>query len=347
MSRGLARACTWGWPLVAPCIVVSLIVLVTEMAQDDELTRIVTRMLINLVLVVALYIFIGNSGVVSFGHASFMAIGAYTTALLTIPVQQKAFVLPHLPGFLADAELSLLPAAIIGGLVAAAIAVVVGLPIMRLNGLAAGIATFSFLIVVHVVLINWDAVTRGTGSMTGVPIDLTPAKALVAALAAMAGGYLYQRSKLGRRLRASREDEPAALAIGVNVVRERTIAFALSAFFTAIGGALFGHFLGIFSPDDFYLSLTFTVFAMLIVGGVGSLAGAVAGTLTVTAAVEALLRLEQGVDIAGVHISGTTGLQETGLALFLLLVLIFRPAGIMGGREIRWPWRARPSPRVI
>lgn len=347
MSNRFGRAWAGGWPLIAPCALVSVIVLVTEMAQDDELTRIVIRMLINLVLVVALYMFVGNSGLLSFGHASFMAIGAYTTALLTIPVQQKAFVLPNLPGFLADAEFSLLSAAIIGGLVAAAVAVVVGLPIMRLNGLAAGIATFSFLIVVHVVLINWDSVTRGTGSMTGVPIDVTPGKALVAALAAMTAGYLYQRSKSGRHLRASREDEPAALAIGVHVVRERTIAFAVSAFFTAIGGALFGHFLGIFSPDDFYLSMTFTVFAMLIVGGVSSLAGAVAGTLMVTAAVEALLRLEEGVNVGGLAISGPAGLQETGLALFLLLVLIFRPAGIMAGREIQWPWRARAAAREV
>jgi branched-chain amino acid transport system permease protein len=326
------------WPLVAPAALVCLVVLAEALLASDVLTRIVIRTLIYLVLVVGLYIFAGNSGILSFGHISFMAIGAYVGALVTIPELQKQFLLPDLPGWLARAELPLFVAMAVAGAVAAAVAAVVGIPLMRLNGIAAGIATFSFLIIVRVVISNWDSVTRGTGSMPGVPTDTTPARALVAGLAAMAAAYAFQRSRVGRRLRASREDDRAAASVGIHIVRERTVAFALSAFFCGVAGVLFGHFVGIFSPDDFYLSTTFIVVAMLVVGGIGSLAGAVVGTLAVSAVSEGLLRLEAGVDFRVVDVHAPAGLQETGLAVFLLLVLLLRPDGITGGREFGRPW---------
>lgn len=339
MSGGATALWIRLWPVLAPSALVAGIVGVATLADDSELTRIVMRGLINVVLVVAFYIFAGNSGIISFGHISFMAIGAYLSALLTIPVEQKEFLLPSLPGFLADAHLPFTVAAVVGGLAAAAVAVVIGVPLMRLNGLAAGIGTFSFLIIVNVVSSNWDEVTKGTSSLTGVPAELTMTKALVGALAAIVAAYAYQRSRSGRRLRAAREDSAAALGVGISVVRERTIAFVVSAFFVAIGGALYAQLVGILSPDDFYLSMTFLVIAMLVVGGLGSLAGAVIGVVVVTAASEGLLRLEYGVGVGGLHVQAPAGIQELGLAFFLLLMLIFRPKGIMAGREIGWPRR--------
>jgi branched-chain amino acid transport system permease protein len=326
------------WPLVAPAALVSLIVLAEALLQSDVLTRIVIRALIYLVLVIGLYIFAGNSGILSFGHISFMAIGAYVGALLTIPQIQKEFLLPDLPGWLARAEVPFFVAAAIAGVVAGLVAAVVGIPLMRLDGIAAGIATFSFLIVVRVVISNWDSVTRGTGSMPGVPTDTTPFRALLCVLAALVGAYAFQRSRVGRRLRAAREDDRAAASVGIHIVRERTAAFALSAFFCGVAGVLFGHFVGIFSPDDFYLSTTFIVVAMLVVGGIGSLAGAVIGALTVSAVSEGLLQLEAGVNFRLFDVHAPAGLQETGLAVFLLLVLLLRPDGITGGREFSWPW---------
>jgi branched-chain amino acid transport system permease protein len=267
-----------------------------------------------------------------------MAIGAYVGALLTIPQLQKEFLLPDLPSWLMRLELPFFAAAAIAGVVAALVAALMGLPLMRLDGIAAGIATFSFLVIVRVVISNWDSVTRGTGSMPGVPTDTTPSRALLCVLAALVGAYAFQRSRVGRRLRAAREDDRAAASVGVHIVRERTAAFALSAFFCGVAGVLFGHFVGIFSPDDFYLTTTFIVVAMLVVGGIGSLAGAVVGTLTVIAVSEALLRLETGVDFRLFDVDAPAGLQETGLAVFLLLVLVLRPDGITGGREFSRPW---------
>jgi branched-chain amino acid transport system permease protein len=331
------------WPVLGPSLIVTAVAVAALLLDQSELTRVAMRLLIFVVLTAGLYMFAGNSGVISFGHISFMAIGAYVSALLTIPVERKAFLLPNLPGFLADAHLPFFWAAVVGGLVAMVVAVVLGLPLMRLNGLAAGIGTFSFLIIVRVVSGNWDAVTLGTGAMTGVPTDLTLPRALLGALVVIVAAWLYQESRSGRRLRATREDPSAALGVGISIVRERTIAFALSAFFVAIGGALYGHFVGILSPDDFYLSTTFLVIAMLVVGGVGSLAGAVLGVVAVTAVAEALLRVEYGFDAGFAHVKAPAGIQELGLAFFLLLVLIFRPKGIMGGHEIRWPRRRRAT----
>lgn len=329
------------WPLIAPALIVCAVVVVETLADSDALSRMVVKMLINLTLVVGLYIFVGNSGVLSFGHVSFMAIGAYAGAILTIPLVRREFLLPDLPSWLASLEVSLPVAIVLAGLLAAAIAAVVAFPLMRLNGIAAGIATFSFLIIVRVVISNWEAVTRGTGSMSGVQTDTTPGLALLVALLAMTAAYAYQRSPSGRRLRASREDESAAAGVGIDIVRERAIAFTLSAFFCAAAGVIFGHFVGVFSPDDFFLTTTFVAIAMLVVGGIGSLAGAVVGTLAVSFVAEALLRLEAGANVGLATIDAPAGLQETGLGLFLLLVLLFRSGGITGGREFSRPWPAR------
>jgi branched-chain amino acid transport system permease protein len=327
------------FPVLAPLALVVALTVGSSLIHSDILTRMIMRMLINLILVVAVYIFVGNAGVVSFGHMSFMALGAYTSALLTIPLIQKPFLLPQLPHFLAAAHFSFFPAAAIGGAVAASFALLIGPAILRLSGIAAGIATFSVLIIVRVVISNWDSLTRGTGSMPGVPTDATPSIALACAAVTILAAYAFQVSPTGIRLRASREDEAAAAAVGVHIVRERTLALVLSAFFTGVGGAVFAHFAGIFSPDDFYLPTTFITLAMLVVGGIGSLAGAVLGTIVLSVISESLLQLESGVGLFGLHVTAPSGLQETGLSFFLIAILIWRPAGLTGGRELRLPHR--------
>jgi branched-chain amino acid transport system permease protein len=327
-------------PLAVPLLAVGVIVILTDLLGSDIFTRIIVRMIINLILVVGLYIFVGNSGFVSFGHLGFMAIGAYVTGLLTIPPDFKAFNLQP-PGFLQNVQLGFYEAALIGAGVAAVVALVVGAPIVRLNAFSSGIAMLAFLIIIRVISVNWENVTGGLASMSGVPTDVTPLKALLGAAVAMTAAFVFQESRTGRRLRASREDEYAASSIGVNVHRERLGAFVLSAFVVALGGAFFAHFVGIFSPDDFYLKTTFLVLAMLVIGGRESLAGAVLGTLAITLVSEGLLKLEEGVNVIGGHIETPSGTQETGLGVFLLLALILRPNGITAGREI-WPRRVKP-----
>jgi branched-chain amino acid transport system permease protein len=317
-------------------------------AGSTVLQRDAVAMLINLVLVVGLYVYAGNSGILSFGHVSFMAIGAYVAALLTVPVERKEVLLPDLPEPLLNASFDPLPAALVAAAVAGLFGLVIAVPINRLTGLAASLAMFSVLLIVHVVASNWDAVTRGKGSMIGVPATITIWWALLAACVALTAAFLLQESRIGLRLRASREDEVAARSIGVSVLFERCVAFVVSAFLVGAGGFLYAQFQSSFNPDAFYLGVTFVTIAMLVIGGMGSLAGAVVGTIVVSGLTVGLRRIEDGIDLGSLTVSAPGGLAEVALAVLMLVILVFRPSGITGGRELHWPlgrWIApRPEP---
>ncbi|MEA2257123.1 MAG: branched-chain amino acid transport system permease protein, partial [Solirubrobacteraceae bacterium] len=322
----IARAAT---PVVGLLVPLALLAVLLAGISPDVESSVITA-LINLVVVVGLYVFVGNSGVLSFGHVSFMAVGAYATALLTISEVGKGILLPHLPGFLARAEMGLLPAMLIAAAVAGVIAFVVAVPLMRLNGIAASIATLSVLAIMQVVIQRWESLTGGQGTLTGVPVDTSLGTALLWACVACVAAYLFQRSASGLRLRASRDDEPASRSIGVRVGRERRLAFTLSAVIVAIGGALYGHFIGSLTPNAFYLQITFVTLAMLVVGGVGSLAGAVVGTTVVSAITEILARLESGGSVGPIDIPLRPGVRDMVVAALTMLILVARPAGITG-----------------
>jgi branched-chain amino acid transport system permease protein len=170
--------------------------------------------------------------------------------------------------------------------------------------------------------------TGGAASMPGVPRTTALWSTLAWAIVAILIAYFFQISRFGLRLRAAREDQGAAISIGVNVVWHRIFAFCLSAFVVGAGGGLYIHFLGIGSPETFYLGITFMTLAMLVVGGMNSLWGAVLGTLVVIVIGELLLRIELA--------SGALNLREVGLALVMLAILILRPRGITRGQEFKW-----------
>lgn len=342
MDRREAFAERWirpVWPVLFLTVLVVTLTVLTDMFGSEVLRLVLLAGLVNLVLVVGLYIFIGNSGIFSFGHMAFMAIGAYTSAIVSISGGAKTALLPDLPGFLASFSVGMLPSMLIAGAVAAVVAFVVGIPLMRLSGIEAGIATLALLLVTQTVIANWDAVTRGTSSMVGVPVDLGVYDAMLFCIAAIAVAYLFQVSRWGLRLRASREDEVAAKSNGIAVVRERTIAFVLSAFVCGFGGAMLAHFLGALRPDDaFFLNPTFLTTAMLVIGGIRSLTGAVVGVIVVSALTEGIRQLEQGTSIGGVDLSTRPGLNAIILGAIMIVILVRRPQGLVGSHEIKWPW---------
>jgi branched-chain amino acid transport system permease protein len=314
-----------------------VIVLVATLIQDSSLDRTVVQMLIRVVFVVALYIFVGNSGVVSFGHAAFIMIGAYATAWQDCCSMVKPMFMPALPQFILDNTVPPPIATITSGLFAALFGLVVGTAIMRLSGIAASIATFAMLAVVNVVYSNWDSLTSGTSTISGIPEFTDHWIGLVAAVAAIVVAYLYKISRFGLMLRTSREDEVAAKASGVNVFQQRLIAFVISAFFAGVGGSLYAHFMGTISVAAFYLDLTFVTLAMLVVGGMNSLSGAVIGVICISTLVEVLRQLERGVDIGLTTVKAPGYTQEIGLGVAMVLILIFRHRGITGNQEIVWP----------
>jgi branched-chain amino acid transport system permease protein len=327
---GIVRRIRSQGELLGPAGVVLLVVLMASMGTLAQ-QRTVMLMLVHLVFVVGLFVFIGNSGVLSFGHASFMGIGAYTTALLTIPEIQKGFLLPNLPGFLAGAQAPEALALLAGAMVAMLVALLLAVPLMRLSGLPAGIATLAVLIIVFVVLSQ--SVTGETRTLVGVPLSLTLGKALFLGLAAIAIAHAFSKTGTALRLRATREDEVAARSVGIGVTRERTIAFVISAGLVGVSGSMFAHLQGSITPDAFYFEVTFLTLAMLVVGGMNSLWGAVVGTVVLTAIAEVLRQVEKGVSLGVVDIPERPGLTEVGLGLLLLVILIVRPEGITRGRE--------------
>lgn len=308
-------------------------------ALSSSLQPTVIAMLINLLVVIGLFMFIGNSGVLSFGHISFMAIGAYSYALLVIPPSSKDIFLPELPGFLARSDMPQIPAILIAGVVAASFALLIAIPLMRLSGIAASIALFSVLVIVQVVLSNWDSLTNGKTPIIGVPITTTRWSGFVWAAAFLVVAYAFKESRIGLRLRASREDAVAARAVGIGVYLERIGALVLSAFCVGVAGALYAGFLGSFNPDSFYVTLTIVTLAMLVVGGMETLTGAWLGAVVISALTEILRRVTDGVDIASIHIKAPSGATQVGIGLAMLLILVFRPAGLSGGRELRPPRR--------
>jgi branched-chain amino acid transport system permease protein len=240
---------------------------------------------------------------------------------------------------------SLVLAALVGGL----LALVLGLPLMRLSGLAAGIATFAVLEITHNVLREWTKIGPGATTLSLIPESSGALQPVIGVLVIIAVAYAYQRSRLGRMLRASREDAAAAEAVGVNVHRQRLWAFTLSGALAGFAGGLYVHILGSITADSVYLELTFLTLAMLVVGGATSLWGAVLGALVVSALDSFLSQAESGVNI-GFTFDLPEGTRLIILGLFMATMLILRPSGITGGREFTLPralrqaGRRRPTP---
>ncbi len=290
--------------------------------------------LVSVAIVVAIYVFIGNSGVLSFGQMSFVAVGAFAAGLMTIPLESKTGVLPDIFPILRDHTIGNIASLALGAAAGGVFALIVGLPLMRLSGLAAGIATFAVLEVTHNILREWTKIGPGATTLSLVPETTDAVQATVGALLVLAAALAYQRSRLGRRLRAPREDPAAARGVGVNVHRERLWAFTVSGALAGFAGALLVHLLGSITTEQVYLELTFLTLAMLVVGGLTSLWGAVVGALVISALDSFLIEAEQGVEL-GVSLDLPQGTRLIFLGAIMALVLIVRPSGLTGGREFR------------
>jgi branched-chain amino acid transport system permease protein len=312
-----------------------LIAVVTSLFGDLLFTRIITVLFINLILVIGLQIFMGNSGILGFSHIGFMGIGAYASVLFSMTPEAKAATLPTLYAFLQPVHLPFLPSLLLGALIAAFIAAIVSYPLMRLSDAAAVITMFSLLVIIQVVLVHWSTVTNGPRTLFGVDNYTTLWISVFFGLLSVVLAFWFKESNIGLRLRASRDDRYAAACSGINIVRVRWVAFIFSAFIAGFGGGLWAHFITSFSPYAFYLTETFAILTMLVVGGPGGVSGAVIGTVLVTLVREGLRGIENNVNIAGFLPNNLVGFTEVATAITLVLILIFRPGGIMGGRELR------------
>jgi branched-chain amino acid transport system permease protein len=318
--------------LLAPISLVAAAALVGTIVSTSTETYVINA-LVNVAIVVALYIFIGNSGVLSFGHISFVAVGAWAAGVLSMPVEEKPAIMPNLASLLRDHTIGNVWSLALAAAVGAAFALVVGLPLMRLSGLGAGIATFGVLEITHNVLRYWEKIGPGLNTFSAVPETTGLLQASVGAVVAVVVAFAYKRSRFGRLLSATREDAAAARAVGVSVYRQRLIAFVLSGALAGFAGGLYVHLLPV-NTQSVYLDLTFLTLAMLVIGGATSLWGAVVGALAVSAVDSVLAEAESGIHVFGQSLDLPAGTRIVVVGALMALVLILRPAGLTGGREL-------------
>jgi branched-chain amino acid transport system permease protein len=329
--------------LLGPISLIAVAALVGTIVSTSTETYVINA-LVNVAIVVALYIFIGNSGVLSFGHISFVAVGAWAAGVLSMPVEEKPAIMPNLASLLRDHTVGNVWSLALAAAVGASFALVVGLPLMRLSGLAAGIATFGVLEITHNVLRYWEKIGPGLNTFSAVPETTGLLQASVGAVLAVVVAYAYKRSRFGRLLSATREDAAAARAVGVSVYRQRLIAFVLSGALAGFAGGLYVHLLPV-NTEAVYLNLTFITLAMLVIGGATSLWGAVVGALAVSAVDAFLAEAESGIHIFGRSLDLPAGTRIVVVSALMAIVLILRPTGLTGGRE--FSLRQRRPLRVL
>jgi branched-chain amino acid transport system permease protein len=213
--------------------------------------------------------------------------------------------------------------------------------LMRLSGLAAGIATFAVLEITNNLLTYDQAIGPGENAFSSVPQTTGMWQAAIGALICVAIAFFYRTSRFGRMLRATREDPAAAAATGISIYRQRLFAFVISGGLAGFAGGIYVHLLPL-QAAGLHLDLTFITLAMLVVGGSGSLLGAVVGALALNGLYSFLSAATNGVDVLGWNLTVPQGTAEIVLGSLMALVLILRPSGLTGGRESSLPrWRVR------
>ena len=318
----------------------------------DAARHIALVMIINGVMVVGTQIFVGNTGILSFGHVGLAGVAAYVTAILSTPASVKATTIGNAPFGLAKIQLSLPLAILLAVVITTVIAAIIGLFMSRLHGIAASIVTLAILVVVNSVLINWKSLTGGSEAFYGIQVKTTLPLALGGLFVTVIAARLFMSSRVGLRVRAAREDEVAASSMGVGVHRSRYVSWVVSAVFAALGGAFLAHLLGAISPGEFYENLMFVQVAMLVLGGMFSVAGALAGTVVVTVISEVLRYIGDGPQIGALKLPMIVGLSSMAYGVIILIVMVWWSGGILGDKEIDGAWERilgwlRKAPAVV
>ena len=288
----------------------------------------ISEMLSNFILVLGIQVFIGNTGVLSFGHMAFAQIAAYATAVLAIPILAKEKSLPDIPFGLGDVEMSAFGATVLAVAITVIIGAVLGVAVCRARGLAPTMITLALLFVVEQLVKNWEELTRGAGGLSGIPIVQGTGWLYVGAFIALVIAAFFQEMRIGRFSIATREDELAAPALGIRIFTSRYAAWVVSIALTALGGSLRAQSLGSVNPRQFTMDAGILVLVMLVVGGMKTVSGAVLGTVLITAGNELFRQLgdPERLDIER--------FPDLFLGVAMLLVMVLRPDGLLGDRDL-------------
>lgn len=291
---------------------------------------------IYIILGLSLNLINGFTGLFSLGHAGFMAVGAYMSALLTMAPAQKSanfFVKPIIP-LLANVQIGFLPAMLIGGLIAALVGAILAAPILRLKDDYLAIATLGFGEIIRVIFTNTQSLTNGALGLKGLTRYTNVPYSWGIALVTIIFMFSLRRGSYGKALMAIREDEIAAESMGIDLFKHKLLAFTIGSFFAGIGGALLAHLMGTIDPLMFRFLMTFNILLIVVLGGIGSISGTVISAVIVTVLMEALRFLDGDIDLGFTVIHSVPGMRMVLFSAMLMIVILFYQHGLMGRDEI-------------
>jgi branched-chain amino acid transport system permease protein len=323
---------------ITSCLILVALVFVADRFFGHFNLRVFNLCAIYIILALSMNLLNGFTGLFSLGHAGFMAIGAYVCALLTMSPAQKTinfFLAPIVP-WLANVQIPFVPALIIAGLVAALFAFVIGTPVLRLRDDYLAIATLGFAEIIRVLITNMQSVTNGALGLKGLPKYSTTWVVWTCAAICVVFMFALVRSAYGRSLKAVRDNEIAAQAMGIDVAHVKIVSFVISSFMAGVGGALLGHLMTTIDPKMFVFGLTYNILLIVVLGGNGSITGSIIASIVVTVLMEALRFLDGPLNLVVFQTDGLPGLRMVVFSVLLMIVVIYRQKGLMGTKEFSW-----------
>lgn len=319
--------------------VVLLVVIFLAQGNLDNFTlRILNLCAIFAILGLSLNLINGFTGQFSLGHAGFMAVGAYTTAILTISPAMKQMIYVNVPIAKCLETLSApFPVAlIVAGLLTAVIGFFISAPVLKLKGDYLAIATLGFSEIIRILFTNMSSITNGAAGLKGIPgkTNLWWTFGVVIITALVISSLI--NSSYGRALKAIREDEIAAESMGINLFKHKIIAFVIGAFFAGVGGGLLGNLITSIDPNYFKFTITFNILLIVVLGGIGSITGSIIAAFIVTIVDQMLVVLDMPMNLGFINYPGIPGIRMVVFSAALMLVVLFYRNGLMGTNEFSW-----------
>ena len=296
----------------------------------------------------------GFTGLFSLGQAGFMLLGAYTYAVLTIPVDKKAgvyqyfdggaldFSVPEIfAGFLGESAgtlVGMLFCLLLGGILAALVAFLIGLPVLRLKSDYLAIATLGFAEILRA-FFQWNAlgpITNGSNLLKSYPVFNKATPYVILAGLMIAVIVMLINSTYGRAFKAIRDDEVAAEAMGINLAKHKRMAFIISSFFAGIGGGMMAMYMGTIAAAPFKSALTYEILLIVVIGGIGSISGSIIASFLYILSSEWLLRGLDSGTFLGINAPGLfkNGFRMAVFSVIIMVIVLFFRKGIMGEKEL-------------
>ena len=332
--------------LILIAVLTALLILIDNSSlKSSMLSSVLQKGAIYALVTVSLNLLNGFTGLFSLGQAGFMLIGAYTYAILTIPVDRRASVYQYFGGGIVKFQLPVMVAILAAGLTAAILALLIGLPVLKLKSDYLAIATLGFAEIIRAI-IQWNNIgplTNGSNLLREYTVYKSILFPFIVSAICIAIIVLIINSTYGRAFKAIREDEIAAEAMGINLFKHKVMSFMISSFFAGVGGALLAMFSKTVQAQNFTSAMTYEILLIVVIGGIGSVTGSILASFLYVASSEWWLRfMDEPLFIGTFQVPlFRTGFRMVVFSIIIMIVVLFWRRGIMGTREFSWDGIAR------